>query len=349
MNSLPEAAKSGSSFIATCERFSSMSRTRFTPDIDLDGLSPDEAFAVLGNEIRLDIIRVLWHADATHKYDDVSDIAATMSFSELRRRVDIDDNGQFNYHLSQLAPQFVRQTEEGYRLSGAGKQIARTVIAVSGMEDLDFSADLEQNCPLCEAPMNARYEDQWLRISCTECDGLFGDKAPQGSVFYSSYPAAGLTDRSPDEALATGFYRCMLDITYMMRDVCRECAGSISASVSVCDAHRIQEGKPCSRCGTRFPVWVEQRCDTCGLAKRLPVEAFVMGLTPVIGFLDDQGIDILAPSFDEVVHLLQNRFETTFTEEPFRVSVNIEGEAETLSVSLDDDMSVVDLDRHRSE
>ncbi|PSQ19482.1 transcriptional regulator, partial [Halobacteriales archaeon QS_8_69_26] len=53
-----------------------MSRTRFTPDIDLDGLSPDEAFAVLGNEIRLDIIRVLWHADATHKYDDVSDIAA---------------------------------------------------------------------------------------------------------------------------------------------------------------------------------------------------------------------------------------------------------------------------------
>ena len=48
-----------------------------------------------------------------------------------------------------------------------------------------------------------------------------------------------------------------------------------------------------------------------------------MGLTPVIGFLDDQGIDVLAPSFDEVVHLLQNRFETTFTEEPFRVSVDI--------------------------
>ena len=119
--------------------------------------------------------------------------------------------------------------------------------------------------------------------------------------------------------------------------------------MSVCDAHQIQEGNPCSHCGTRFPGWVEQRCDTCGLAKRLPVEAFVMGLTPVIGFLDDQGIDVLAPSFDEVVHLLQNRFETTFTEEPFRVSVDIEGEAETLGVSLDDDMSVVDLDRHRSE
>lgn len=326
-----------------------MTQTRFTPDLELDGLSPDEAFAVLGNEIRLDIIRVLWHADAAHKYDDISDIAETISFSELRRRVDIDDNGQFNYHLSQLTPHFVRQTEDGYRLSGAGKQIARTVIAVSGMEDLNFSADLEQDCPLCEAPMNARYEDQWLRIGCTECDGMFGDETPDGSVFFSNYPSAGLKSRTPDEALATGFYRCMLDITYMMRNVCRECAGAISASVSVCEAHRIREGGRCSTCGTRFPVWAELRCDTCGFAKRLPVEPFVMGLTPVIGFLDDYGIDVLAPSFDEVIDLLQNDFETTVTEEPFRVTVTIEGDAKTLHVSLDDDMNVVDLDRQRSD
>ncbi len=325
-----------------------MAETRLTPAIDLDGISPDEAFTILGNEIRLDIIRVLWHADAAREYDDVSDAAETISFSELRRRVDVDDNGKFNYHLSQLAPHFVRQTDDGYRLSGAGKQIARTVIAVSGAEALDFSADLEQDCPLCDAPMTATYEDQWLRINCTECDGMFGDKAPQDSVFFSNYPAAALTDRTPDEALATGFYRCMLDIAYMMRDVCRECAGSISASVSVCETHQVREGEPCPHCGTRFPVWAEQRCDTCGFAKNLPVEPFVMSLTPVIGFLDDQGIDVLAPSFDEVIDLLQTRFETAVTEDPFRVLVTIEGEATTLTVSLDDDMDVVGLDEQPS-
>jgi hypothetical protein len=37
-----------------------MSESRPTPGIELDGLSPDEAFSVLGNEIRLDIVRVLW-------------------------------------------------------------------------------------------------------------------------------------------------------------------------------------------------------------------------------------------------------------------------------------------------
>jgi hypothetical protein len=139
-----------------------MAETGLTPEIDLDGLTPDEAFAVLGNEIRLDIVRVLWNADATYEYDDVSDTAETISFSELRRRVDIDDNGKFSYHLSQLVPHFIRQTADGYRLSGVGKQIARTVIAVSGPENVEFSTNLEQDCPVCTAPLTAVYEDQWL-------------------------------------------------------------------------------------------------------------------------------------------------------------------------------------------
>ena len=326
-----------------------MIETGPTSQIDLAGLTPDEAFAVLGNEIRLDILRALWNADAAHKYDDVSDIAETISFSELRRRVDVDDNGKFNYHLSQLVPHFVRQTDDGYRLSSAGKQIARTVIAVSGPEHVDFATDLERDCPVCSAPLTASYEDQWLRISCTRCDGLFGDKAPDGAIFFTNYPVAGLMDRSPEEAFATGFYRCMLDITSMMRGVCRECAGSISASISVCDTHHPLAEDPCASCGTRFPVWADVRCSSCGFAKRLPIEAFTMGLTPVIGFLDDLGIDILAPSFDEVVDLLQSRFETTVTTEPFQVTVTIQGEGARLSVSMNDEMAVVEVDRHRSD
>ncbi|SFC75861.1 hypothetical protein SAMN05444422_1225 [Halobiforma haloterrestris] len=325
-----------------------MSGARFTPGLDLDGLSPDEAFAVLGNEIRLDIIRVLWHADAAHEYDDVSDTAETIPFSELRRLIDVEDNGKFNYHLSQLTPHFVRHTDDGYRLSGAGKQIARTVIAVSGEDQVDFSAPLERDCPLCNAPMTVAYEDQWIRISCSECEGVFGDKAPEESVFFSSYPAAGLADRTPDEALRTGFYRCMLDIAYMMRDVCRECAGSISTSVSVCEDHRTPAREPCPRCGTRFPAWTDQRCDTCGFAKRLPVEPFVLTLSPVVGFLASEGIDILTPDFTEIIEPLQDRVETTVTEDPVRVSVTIEGETRTLSVSLDDELEVVGLDRRRS-
>jgi hypothetical protein len=321
-----------------------MSENRLTPEVDLDGMSPDEAFAVLGNEIRLDIVRALWQADAAREYDEMFDAAGSISFSELRREIEVDDNGKFNYHLSQLVPHFVRQTEDGYRLSGAGKRIARTVIAVSG-SDVDFSADLEQDCPLCGAHMTATYEDQWLRVRCTECDSLFGDETPEGTVYLANYPAAGLSDRTPDEALEVGLYRCMLNMTYTMHGVCPECVGHVSASVSACDDHRDRDGDGCPACGTPFAAWAEQRCETCGFAKRLPVELFAMGLTPVISFLDDQGIDILAPSFAELVELLGTRVETTVTEEPFRVRLAIDGEAAALNVSLDENLQVADLER----
>jgi len=78
------------------------------------------------------------------------------------------------------------------------------------------------------------------------------------------------------------------------------------------------------------------------------VEPFVLTLSPVVGFLANEGIDVLAPGFTEILELLQSRVETTVTEEPFRVSVTIEGDTETLNVSLDDDLDIVGLDRERS-
>lgn len=322
-----------------------MSLTRLTPDIDLEGIAPDEAFSILGNEIRLDIIRALWQAGAAKQYDDVRDDIKTMSFSELRGEVGVEDNGKFNYHISELMPQFVRQTDDGYRLSGAGKRIARTVIAVSGAEDVDLSTDLDVDCPLCESPMTAAYEDQWLRIKCTACEGLFGDETPEGMVYFANYPAAGLADRSTEEAAETGLFRCLLDQAYLMQGVCRECAGYIDATLSVCEDHDSAGGHPCSTCGTRSPVWADQRCRTCGFGKRLPIEICCLGLTPVIGFFDDRGIDALAPTFEEIVKLLESHSETSVSEDPFHVTVTISGEKESISVKFDEDMDVLDVDR----
>jgi hypothetical protein len=265
----------------------------------------------------------------------------TIPFSTLRRRVDVEDNGKFNYHLSKLVPHFVRQTDDGYRLSGAGKRIARTVIAVSGSEDVDFSAELERSCPLCDSPMTAVYEDQWLRVRCTRCRGLFGDEAPEGTVYLANYPATGLADRDADEALETGLYRCLLDLAYMMHGICRECTGSMAGSVSVCAEHDVGTDGYCDHCGTPFRAWGEHRCEACGFAKRLPVELFVMGLSPVIGHLDRSGVDALAPSFDELVDLLETRFETTVRSDPFEVAVSVDG----MTVTLDEGMAVLRIDR----
>ncbi|MFC7239026.1 ArsR family transcriptional regulator [Saliphagus sp. GCM10025317] len=323
----------------------SMEHTRFTPDLELNELSPDEAFATLGNEIRLDIIRVLWRAGATYEYDDGSDAVETVSYSELQTEIEIDDNGKFNYHLSKLAPHFVRRTDDGYRLSSAGKQIARTVIAVSGAGRLDFSRELDESCPLCGAAVAVTYEDQWLRVRCTECYGLFGDQAPAGTLFLTSYPAAGLTTRDSEQALATGLYRCALDITYLMYGICRECAGQVSSSVTVCDVHEVKNGLPCDTCGTPFPVWADMKCDTCGFAKRLPVEMFATGLVLATELTGNPELDIDSPAVDEAIELLQNNVETDVSTKPLRVSLSIEVETTVFTLTLDDEMNVVEFDR----
>ena len=111
-----------------------MDQTRFTPDLELDRLSPDEAFAALGNEIRLDIIRVLWRAGAAYEYDDGSDAVETVSYSELQTEIDIDDNGKFNYHLSKLA-------EHGL-LNHLGNGVY--VITEDGQRYLDGELDAEE-------------------------------------------------------------------------------------------------------------------------------------------------------------------------------------------------------------
>lgn len=329
--------------IARCAVTCNTEGLRLTLDLDLDRVAPEEAFAILGNETRLDIIQALWEADALHDYDDLDDSASTISFSELRRRVEIEDNGKFNYHLSKLTPHFVRRTDGGYRLSGAGKRIARTVIAISGERNPGISEEVATECPLCGAPVRASYEDQWLRFACTECDGMFGDVAPEGTILNSPFPRAGLDDRTPDETMEVELYRCMLDLSYMMQGVCRECAGPVTGSVSVCDHHGTGAGEPCETCGTPFVAWGELRCGTCRFAKRLPIGLCSMGLSPVIGFLYSHGVDVLTPSLDEIVEVLDTRVSTVVTEDPFRATTTIETGHDALTLTLDEEMTLIDV------
>jgi hypothetical protein len=321
-----------------------MADTRLTPEVDLEGMSPEEAFAVLGNETRLDVVRVLWRAGAIHEYDDVeSETDTTIPFSTLRRRVDVEDNGQFNYHLSKLRPHFVRRTDEGYRLTGAGRKIARAVVAIAGQPDPGVVADPGIDCPLCGAPVAAGYDVQWLRYSCTECEGLFGDAAPEGAILHASLPPAGLSEWASKDALSTGLFRCMLDLTYLARGVCRECAASVETTVSVCEDHDPDENGSCGSCGTPFAVWVDSRCGTCRFAKRLPIEIFVMGLTPTIGFLYQQGLDVLSPSLDELVEVLRTQVETSIEQDPRRVIVTVRDGSEKLVLTLDERMNLLDV------
>lgn len=78
-------------------------------------LSPGEAFGILGNATRVDILRTLAEAG----------LGETLSFTALRDRVGIRQGAQFNYHLDKLVGHYVTKTNDGYALRPAGASRSR--------------------------------------------------------------------------------------------------------------------------------------------------------------------------------------------------------------------------------
>ncbi|MFC4450424.1 DUF7347 domain-containing protein [Halorussus aquaticus] len=96
-----------------------------------------DALEVLGNEIRVSILRELADADGP------------LSFTELRERVGIRDTGKFNYHLTKLCSYFVRDTEGGYELGHAGSRVVAAADPHAAAEASGESTAAEETCPVC--------------------------------------------------------------------------------------------------------------------------------------------------------------------------------------------------------
>jgi DNA-binding transcriptional ArsR family regulator len=84
-----------------------------------ESLTAEDAFALIGNETRAEILRVLGQ-----------DAHSAFSFSELRSRLNPDiDSSQFNYHLRQFVGHFVEQTNDGYQVRPRGRTLYRMIRA----------------------------------------------------------------------------------------------------------------------------------------------------------------------------------------------------------------------------
>jgi hypothetical protein len=316
-----------------------MASNEAASDIDIDGISVDNAFRMLSDQTRVEILLALWRAWAMREYDDVDETEGAIRYNELIDCVGVEDNGRFNYHLSKLQPHFVTKTEDGYRLSGAGKTVVRTVVAVSG-ERPSVDGNVGTNCPLCDGRIEPSYDDSWLRFTCTECAGFFGDAAPEGALLNENFPPAGLRNRDAASAFQAKLYRCVLDMVYLMQGVCRECASTVSSTVSVCENH-VDSENPCPACGHHSEAWATMRCDTCRFAKRLPVEFCALGLSQTIGFLYRNGIDPLNPSLAGMADLVETRFRTDVSTDPLRITVAIDLDDDELVMTLDDNLAPV--------
>lgn len=281
-----------------------------TEQDEFDDVSPGEAFALLGNEIRIDIVRAL---------GETSD--ASLSFSGLRDRVDVADSGQFNYHLKELVGIFVQRTDEGaYELTYAGRQVVGAIFSGTfNQRGVTRAFDLASSCTICKSALVAEYEKEQVTISCPACDD-------QISSF--GFPPGAFENRTHEE-LARAFDTWMQSfLSASFEGFCLTCSGRMHGSITdVSEFFDEQE------------VGMEFVCERCTNSTRNSVEAYLVYHPAVVTFHYDHDIDLTETPIWELPWLRNNETRV-LSREPWRVRSVMELDGDRLELLVEEDLSV---------
>ncbi len=289
-----------------------MSETRERAEGDL---TPAEAFGVIANETRLDILEALWEA-----------ADRPVRFSELFTDTELDDSAQFNYHLQQLTDKFVVKTEAGYDLSHTGGQVIRALRAGTYTHSPDIEPfGVSGDCTRCTGPLMAAYEDEQFTITCQDCGKAHGKY---------SFPPGGLEDRTEEE-IATAFDERVRHLHCLAADgVCPECAGRMHTTLS-------RQGECCLDVSLR----AEHICERCRHTLCSPVGLVLLDEAPVVAFYDDHDITLTDRPYWTLPWCVDDSYYSVESSDPWRIAVSIPLDDEQLRVTLDGDLQVIDTDR----
>lgn len=303
-------------------------------------LSADDAFAVLGNETRLQILQVLSAADGP------------LSYSALFDRIEYDDTANFTYHLEKLVGHFVRKTDRGYVPRLAGRRIVETIYSgiVTDTPVVERTG-VDGSCMYCGSSMEMAYYDEVAVVYCQEGCGRLGELglaeewpiSNRDIVGYVSVPPAGVYDRTPTELLEAAGIWTIADVQTIVRGVCPRCAAPIDCSAHVCENHDSGEDF-CEQCEHQFAVNVAVDCSNCTFSTRSPYPTHALGTLDLMGFMTDHGLDPLAPNG---FHLSACE-EEVLSIDPLQARYTFTAAEDSIALTVDDDLSVSAVTRHRT-
>lgn len=322
------------------------------------GSRATEAFKALGNETRLAILLALWEAYDPHAEANV------MPFSELRSRVGVADPGRFNYHLTELTDEFVSSTDDGYVLRRSGYSVVQTVIAGTMIEEATLApTEIDIACPYCGSATAIGYEDENLYQVCTECVGrlghseegwsIGGEEADYGGLLtLHQFDPAGLANRRPEEIYNAATVKTYSTIAQATSGFCHSCSGRVDGSLDICQEHHPTSETVCPNCRRRYRIRAMYECDACKELVGFPPPIAVGTHPAVVSFYYDYGIrigDITDPESVKRTHYYMQEAETELvSEDPPLVRITITHDGDTLALTLDETLSVLEVEDDRS-
>ncbi len=281
-------------------------------------LTPSEAFALLGNETRIEILQGLQSAVAER------DDGEAVPFSELYDRVNLDDSAHFNYHLKQLLDHFVRKDDDGYRFRTAGWKVVRSVFAgtFTGLDEIG-PFDAPGDCYHCAGDLQARYADETLTIECTDCG--------RSHVDYP-FPPGGLDDRTPEEFLDAFHHHVRHHYCLAADGVCPECMGRMETTLNT---------------ETEVPDWtiaVEHTCERCDNRLTSTLGLNLLDTAAVLTFFSDRGVDLTTRPFWTNDWCVSDQHTTLLSAAPVRVRLDLPCDGDVLSVTVDETFSLLETE-----
>lgn len=302
-------------------------------------LSPDEAFAVLGEETRLGILRELGAADGS------------LSFSELFDRVDYDTTANFSYHLDKLTGHFVRETGDGYALRQAGTRVVEAILsgAVTDAPVVERS-EVDRRCQHCgTAPIEMEYVEEQVGLYCTECAGQYGGgdgpdlPAERQRIGHLHLPPAGVQDRTPAAVVEAAYVWTVVQAQSLHRGVCPRCSASVSDSVDACEDHDATDGV-CDECDRLFAVAIHSECTNCPFELGGSAVGYLHTCSDLLSFLFDHGFDPLSSGFPSTLQVASFEEELLGTD-PVEARFTFTIDGDVLALTVDENLTVIEATR----
>jgi DNA-binding transcriptional ArsR family regulator len=277
------------------------------------GLSPAEAFAILGNGVRIAILRAL--------VDGVEETPA--SFSALRDAVGIADSGRFNYHLQQLTDHFLEREAGGYALRYPGRKVAHAVLAGTFNERAAMDpVSVEGACHACGAEaLVAAYADERLTVECDAC---------AEPVVLVPFPPSAVSSRPP-EAVPAAFDRWSTRQAALATDgVCPDCAGSTEGAVTT------EAGDSLG-----FEALARFECTVCRRSGVLSFGGVALQHPEVLAFHHRRDEFPLDRPYWTVPQFVTDEHTTIESRDPWRVRVEFPVAGDVLEARVDGSLDVV--------
>lgn len=285
-------------------------------------IDPDDAFGALADATRVAILRALWEADGHEA-----------TFSELRDAVGVDDSGRFNYHLDRLTDRFVARTDEGYRLTLPGQHVHGALLA--GAYTKEGSIDpipLSEPCPACGGDRTFRYDGERVSLDCADCDvGSYFGIPPGAFAGYETEEWPSVADR---------YVRTV--VRQVDNGFCPFCEGRVRPRV----VPELGTTDPATETPGRYREVpsIRYECDRCGEDVTVDLGSGLAVHPSVVAFHHDHGVDVRDVPLADLTATAPDRARVR-ERCPLRASVNYTVGGETLTLVVDEGLSVRETER----